>query len=431
MLIFAAFILGVVLGCIVMLFVLPPRQRKAQAMLKQAEEIRTSVIHREVELSEQVRVHQIQHQEFLADRKAFDAAKEMFDQRAIKYEEYAFENQVLKRDLQNIDAHLHKVMMDTELQKEKQDILDQRSNDIAKRYLADTVKAVSAAISDRNYASCKSRLVDAIERVRDIGFVVTADDEAKLVKDLQSRYELAVRAAFEREEQARIKADVREQERNRREVEREKERIERERREEERRKAEIERDLARVLAITEGKHSAEIERLRMQLAQAQATIDAGEERIRTISLAELTKQGHVYVISNRGSFGSDVFKVGMTRRLDPYDRVLELGHASVPFPFDVHMMIRSENAPALEFELHKALHKLRVNKANPRKEFFRTTIQDIADIVKRHCGEITYTADAEALEYNQSLNMNDADAEYIEQVFEEAAEATESPLSQE
>ena len=114
-----------------------------------------------------------------------------------------------------------------------------------------------------------------------------------------------------------------------------------------------------------------------------------------------------------------MFKVGMTRRLEPLERIRELGDASVPFPFDIHMMIASDDAPALENAVHRALHTSRINRTNPRKEFFKTEIDLIYEIVKKHHGEVQYVADAEALEYHQSLSMTDEDQEVIDQVFEE------------
>jgi len=94
---------------------------------------------------------------------------------------------------------------------------------------------------------------------------------------------------------------------------------------------------------------------------------------RAQAMAEKTKSGFVYVISNIGSFGDDVVKIGLTRRLDPSDRVRELGDASVPFLFDTHAMIYSEEAPALEAALHAEFAEQRINAANMRKEFFRVT----------------------------------------------------------
>ena len=111
--------------------------------------------------------------------------------------------------------------------------------------------------------------------------------------------------------------------------------------------------------------------LEKQLKEAQKK---GE---RAVSRAQMTKSGVVYVISNIGSFGHGVYKIGMTRRLVPLDRVRELGDASVPFPFDVHAMILSDNAPELEKKLHKFFNERRLNLVNNRKEFFNVSLEDI------------------------------------------------------
>ena len=148
-------------------------------------------------------------------------------------------------------------------------------------------------------------------------------------------------------------------------------------------------------------HSEEVERLKARLTEAE------ERSQRAIAQAQLTKSGFVYVLSNIGSFGENVFKVGMSRRLDPLERVRELSGAAVPFPFDVHMMIATNDAPALENALHRKLHKFRVNKTNPRKEYFKIDIQTILQVVTEHHGEVQYVADAEALGFRQSLTMSE------------------------
>lgn len=180
--------------------------------------------------------------------------------------------------------------------------------------------------------------------------------------------------------------------------------------------------LDKAMAEAEDKHSEEIERLQARLAEAE------ENSKRALSQAQMTKSGYVYVISNIGSFGEGVFKIGMTRRLEPEIRVRELGDASVPFPFDVHMMISCEDAPTLENALHRAFHKLSLNKTNPRKEFYRTDIEAIRQIVEKHHGEVQYVADPEALEYRQSLAMSDEDSAFIEAVYDAAEEESE-PVS--
>lgn len=178
--------------------------------------------------------------------------------------------------------------------------------------------------------------------------------------------------------------------------------------------------LDRALEAARGQFNEEVQRLQSRLAEAE------EKSKRALSMAQQTKAGHIYVISNIGTLGTGVYKVGMTRRLNPRERILELGDASVPFPFDVHVMIHCHDAPTLENALHRALHKKRLNRANPRKEFFRTDIEEIIRIVREHHGEVQYVADAEALEYRQSLAMSQEDAEFIEHVYEDAGEDAES-----
>ncbi|MCP1094494.1 DUF4041 domain-containing protein [Bacillaceae bacterium OS4b] len=116
-----------------------------------------------------------------------------------------------------------------------------------------------------------------------------------------------------------------------------------------------------------------------------------------------TKAGYVYVISNIGCFGENVYKIGMTRRLEPMDRVRELGGASVPFHFDVHAMIFSKDAPALEASLHRAFHHRRVNRINERKEFFRVTLDEVKKVVhQNHNAFIEFTMISEAKEYRET-----------------------------
>ena len=131
---------------------------------------------------------------------------------------------------------------------------------------------------------------------------------------------------------------------------------------------------------------------------------AGERKKRAMSMAQQTKQGHVYILSNYGSLGADVYKIGLTRRWDPLDRVSELGGASVPFGFDVHAMILSENAPALEHQLHKHFMLNQVNKVNHRKEFFRAPLKTIREEVEKFgLTGVKWTMTAEAKEYRESL----------------------------
>jgi len=162
---------------------------------------------------------------------------------------------------------------------------------------------------------------------------------------------------------------------------------------------------------------ARIADLERQLADAEAR---GQ---RTRSLAEQTRRGHVYVISNIGSFGENVYKIGMTRRLDPMDRVKELGDASVPFSFDVHAIIFTEDAPAMETALHRKFNQHRVNAVNLRKEFFRVELQKIRDAVKEIDGDnIDFKTTIAAEEYFETKRLRanlvmDTPLQYAQEVF--------------
>ena len=115
------------------------------------------------------------------------------------------------------------------------------------------------------------------------------------------------------------------------------------------------------------------------------------------------RAGYVYVISNVGAFGPNVVKIGMTRRLEPRDRIRELGDASVPFRYDVHALFFSDDAIALEGELHKAFADRRVNFVNERREFFFATPAEVRDLLaKKVGGLLEFTEAPEASEYFQS-----------------------------
>ena len=122
----------------------------------------------------------------------------------------------------------------------------------------------------------------------------------------------------------------------------------------------------------------QLDKLNVRIQDLQQQVqEAKEQKARALSRAQLTKSGHVYVISNIGSFGEQVYKIGMTRRLDPKERVHELSDASVPFPFDIHGMAYSENAPELENQFQRFFDEKRVNLVNARREFFQVDLVEI------------------------------------------------------
>jgi hypothetical protein len=145
--------------------------------------------------------------------------------------------------------------------------------------------------------------------------------------------------------------------------------------------------------------TAEAAELETHLARIDAAIEENDFRAANI------RAGYVYVISNIGAFGDRVVKIGMTRRLEPMDRIRELGDASVPFPFDVHALYFSDDAVTLENELHDAFAARRLNHANPRREFFFATPEQVRDVLAEKVGTLLeYAAKPEAEQYFQSLS---------------------------
>ncbi len=147
-----------------------------------------------------------------------------------------------------------------------------------------------------------------------------------------------------------------------------------------------------------------IEELTDKINELQSKLkESHEKNIKATSMAQQTKSGYIYVISNIGSFGENIYKIGMTRRIDPTERIDELSSASVPFIFDIHALIYVEDAPKIEAELHKKFADRRVNVVNNRKEFFNVNIDEIEKEVLSIYPHVEFIKIPEAKEYRESL----------------------------
>jgi hypothetical protein len=264
------------------------------------------------------------------------------------------------------------------------------------------VDAILSRVKHDNYGTLEQEIRDAFSLVNLNGEafrnarVLPSYCDARIA---ELRWAVVVQElkAKEREEQRRIQEQIREEEKARREYERA---IQEAAKEEDALRKAMEKARAEVANAT----AQEREKLESRMAElTQKLADAEAKNQRALSMAQQTRSGHVYIISNIGSFGEDVLKIGMTRRLEPEDRIKELGDASVPFGFDVHAMIRSDDAPALERLLHGKFDEYRVNKVNYRKEFFRLPIKALRDFVVENDLEATFTMTAEAREYRETL----------------------------
>ncbi|MFA7256377.1 MAG: DUF4041 domain-containing protein [Kiritimatiellales bacterium] len=289
--------------------------------------------------------------------------------------------------------------------------VETRRKDIAINFVIDAfngkVDSILSRVKNDNAGKLEQEIKDAFTLVNQNG---KAFREAKITPAyLAARIdELKWAAAAqqlkleEREEQRRIKEQIREEEKARREYERAMKDAAKE--EDMLRKA-MEKAQAQIAQASEEQRG----RYEQQLADLVEKLKVAEEKNqRALSMAQQTRRGHVYIISNVGSFGEHVYKIGMTRRLEPLDRVKELGDSSVPFEFDVHAMIFSEDAPALENQLHKHFVMMQMNKVNHRKEFFKVDIGHIREEVEKFGLVAKWTVAALAKEYHQSLAVEQA-----------------------
>lgn len=256
-------------------------------------------------------------------------------------------------------------------------------------------------INSKNYEATLTKIEKLAEqlekRLLSLEIGVSLEYVKLKMEECSVYYQYICQKQAEAEEQRQIRAQIREETAAQREIERAIREAQKEEDMLQKAMEKARRELENASAEQKQKYELQLKELTEKLAEAESK----EER--ALSMAQQTKRGHVYVISNIGSFGEDIYKIGMTRRLEPLDRVKELGDASVPFTFDVHAMIYSEDAPALEKELHTYFELASVNKVNNRKEFFELNIKDIKGFVEEQGYETRWTMLADATEFRQSL----------------------------
>jgi len=218
------------------------------------------------------------------------------------------------------------------------------------------------------------------------------------LKELNLCYEYEVKKQEEKEEQKEIRERLREEVKLQKEIEEERKKVQKEQSHYQNALSQIEDQL---------KSDPENEELLKKKAEIEGTLTDIDTSLKDMDYREANKRaGYVYVISNIGSFGENVYKIGMTRRLDPTERVDELGDASVPFNFDIHAMIFSDDAPALETALHQAFENRKVNMVNQRREFFNVTLDEIENEVKKNFDKtVEFIRMAPAEQYRESVAL--------------------------
>ena len=267
-------------------------------------------------------------------------------------------------------------------------------------------------LSVKTIDSARNKITKSFETLNKLFSAEGVQIEQKLLQykldELNLVYTYELKKEQEREQQKAIKEQMIEEEKVRREIERQKTKIEKD-------QNQCSNEINRLMGyMQKSQNDAEkqlyidkIKELEEKLKQLES------EKASVLEREANARAGYVYVISNIGSFGEDVYKIGMTRRLEPMDRVKELGSASVPFEFDVHAMIFSDDAPALEAALHQKFEKRSVNRVNLRKEFFRVSLDEIEAVVKENYNNtVQFTRVPVAKEYNETLEIlkNEKDA---------------------
>lgn len=220
------------------------------------------------------------------------------------------------------------------------------------------------------------------------------------LEELKLSHEYKLKKQEEKEEARRIRDELKEEAKLQKEIEEARKDINKE-------INHYNNVLSKLVSQIEGASVIEKGLLIERKNEIESHISELKSKIEDIDFREANKRaGYVYIISNIGSFGKDVYKIGMTRRLDPMERIYELGDASVPFQFDVHALIFSEDAPKLEAALHHAFENKKVNMVNNRREFFNVTIDEIEEVVKNNYDKtVEFIKIPQAEQYRESLKI--------------------------
>ena len=257
-----------------------------------------------------------------------------------------------------------------------------------------------------NYDTSVKKMERSFNAIAKLGITmsisITSNYYDLKIQELQLALEYQIQKQREKEEKAELRAQQREEARLQKELKEQRKNIDKERKHYEQALSNINKQIS----SSSDENIEELNKKKEEIIQSLSDIDT---KIKDIDYREANqKAGYVYIISNIGSFGEGIYKIGMTRRLNPQERVDELGDASVPFKFDVHAMIFSEDAPALEAKLHRAFEDRKLNLVNQRREFFRVSLDEIKDVVKNNFDKTVEFVDVpDADQYRISLKLRE------------------------
>jgi hypothetical protein len=428
-----AFVIGFPIWALVASFIAWRQTRKkraAETKLRALEERYSSIVSEEAEVQRLRDMANSVSAEIVSLRNSYREKKEVFDRLAkevaIFDEKLAFaemgvyephfdytdseqyKDAVLsiredqKRMVSGKTAAIAKTEWTVSGSKAKGQTMNNRNIKLALRAFNNECDAAVANVRWNNANAMEKRIVNARQQIDNLNAtndILITDGYLRLkLTELQLTHEYREKLKAEREERSEMARAAREEQKLIRDMERAEE-------EEGRYQTLLNKakaDASKAAGDQIGAYNEKIRLLEKDLAEAHARVERAQ------AMAEKTRSGYVYIISNIGSFGEEVVKIGLTRRLDPADRVRELGDASVPFTFDTHAIIYSDDAPTLERALHNEFQTTRINAQNFRKEFFRVSIDEVEAAVTRLAPGAPFFKDVEAQEYRETLARRNA-----------------------
>jgi len=320
------------------------------------------------------------------------------------------------KDLRKLLAENNKLMKETLTRYEKR--YTTKSNKAIYQLMVIALQAeLQNILVDLKFSTiekCRANLKDIINKYLQIATdgnqtiaptlnTFIAEIEILFGKSIDIEYEYFIQREKEREEQQALREQMRQEAEERRALEQAQKQIEKE-------ESKYKTEIANVEEqISQTQDEEKLRQLMQRIEELKSQLEVVNQKKEEIISRQNGKAGHVYVISNLGSFGENTFKIGMTRRLEPMDRIKELGDASVPFSFDVHSFIFSDDAVGLEQELHKRLHEKRKNKVNMRKEFFDVSIEELETLVAEISPSAEFNKTMIATEYRRGLSIKEGD----------------------
>ncbi|MGN6715512.1 DUF4041 domain-containing protein [Anaerocolumna jejuensis] len=264
-----------------------------------------------------------------------------------------------------------------------------------------------AKVKYNNFDASLKRITTSFDAISKLGTVMNISITRKYYNAKVEELQLALEYQLKKQEEKEALKEAREQLREAAKLQKE---LDEQRRKIEKEQNHYQNALLNIIKQIETAPEDKKFELLSKKAELESNLENIDNALKEVDYREANqKAGYVYIISNIGAFGENIFKIGMTRRLDPQERVDELGDASVPFNFDVHAMIFSEDAPKLEAALHKAFEDKKLNMINQRREFFKVTLNEIKEVVSKNFDKtVEYIEVPDAEQYRLSLKMKQA-----------------------